>query len=184
MHRSFDAAVRMLLGRRITADDIAEIVVTMGRGQTAVLVYERPRNGLEAKFSEQFAMAAAVIFGRMGVAEVTDSVVQRPDIQAFFRKVRIEPVDEYDTRDPAHSPTERVVVRLKSGEVLDSGPVAVIRGHAHDPMSVDELWSKFTDCTAGTHARPEARDLFDRLQGIDALESVRELPTCAAVFAQ
>lgn len=183
MHRSFDAAVRMLAGRGIAAEDIAEIVVTMGRGQTTVLVYERPRNGLEAKFSEQFAMAAAVILGRMGMAEVTDRVVQRPDIQAFFRKVRVEPVDEYDTRDPAHSPTERVVVRLNNGEVLDSGPVAVIRGHAHDPMSVDELWEKFADCTAGTHTRPEARALFDSLRGIDALDSVRELPTCTTAFA-
>lgn len=183
MHRSFDATVKMLAGRRIGPDDIAEIKVTMGRGQTTVLVNERPQTGLEAKFSEQFAMAAAVILGRMGVIEVTDAVVRRPEIQAFFPKVRLNPVDEYDSRDPAHSPTERVELRLYNGEVLDSGPVAVIRGHANDPMSVEELWDKFGECTARTHTQPQARVLFDLLQAIDTLPCVRDLPTCAGISA-
>lgn len=182
MHRSFDAAVKMLAGRRLGPDDIAEIEVTMGRGQTAVLVNQRPKTGLEAKFSEPFAMAAAVILGRMGVAEVTDAVVQRADIQAFFPKVKLNAVDEYDTRDPAHSPTESVLIRLKNGEVLDSGPVAVIRGHAYDPMSVEELWEKFAECTARTHAKPEARRLFEMLQAVEELPSVRDLPTCETIF--
>jgi 2-methylcitrate dehydratase PrpD len=76
-----------------------------------------------------------------------------------------------------------VVLRLNNGDVLDSGAVTVIRGHADDPMSVDELWEKFADCTARTHSPAQARALFDRLQAIDALSSVRDLPSCAAVFA-
>jgi len=182
MHRSFDATVKMLAGRRIGPDDIAEIEVTMGKGQTTVLVNERPQTGLEAKFSEQFAMAAAVLLGRMGVNEVTDAVVQRPEIQAFFPKVKLNPVDEYDARDPAHSPTERVRIRLNSGEILDSGSIATIRGHAYDPMSVAELWEKFAGCTARTHTPAQARELFDLLQGVDELRSVRDLPTCKTIF--
>lgn len=182
MHRSFESTVKLLAGRRLGADDIAEIEVTMGRGQTTVLVNQRPQTGLEAKFSEHFAMAAAVILGRMGVDELTDAVVQRADIQAFFPKVKLNPVDEYDTRDPAHSPTERVRIRLKSGEVLDSGPVAVIRGHAYDPMSAAELWDKFAECTARTHTEPDARRLFGMLQAVEQLPSVRELPTCQSIL--
>lgn len=182
MHRSFEASVKMLAGRRIGPEDIAEIEVTMGRGQTTVLVNERPQTGLEAKFSEQFAMAAAVLLGRMGVEELTDAVVRRADIQAFFPKVKLKAVDEYDTRDPAHSPTERVRIRLANGEILDSGPIATIRGHAYDPMSVEELWEKFAGCTARTHTRSQAKKLFALLQAVDDLRSVRDLPTCEAIF--
>ena len=183
MHRSFDTVARMLAKRPTRAEDIAEIEVTMGRGQTGVLVNERPQTGLEAKFSEHFAMAAAVVLGHMRVEDLTDPVVQRPDIQAFFPKVKLRPVDEYDPRDPVHSPTERVLIRLTSGEVLDSGPIARIRGHAYDPMSVEELWDKFAACTARTHAQPAARQLFDMLQRIDALAAVHDLPTCERIFA-
>ena len=182
MHRSFDAAVKMLAGRKLKPDDISEIEVTMGKGQTGVLVNERPQTGLEAKFSEQFAMAAAVILGHMDVADLSDAVVQRSDIQSFFPKVKLNPVDEYDPRDPAHSPTERVLIRLNSGEVLDSGSIAKIRGHAYDPLSKDELWDKFSGCTARTHTKQQSRRLFDMLQTIDTLPSVRELPSCEAIF--
>ncbi len=182
MHRSFEATVKMLAGRRIGADEIAEVEVTMGRGQTTVLVNERPQTGLEAKFSGQFAMAAALMLGRMGVAELSDGIVRRADIQAIFPKVNLKAVDEYDARDPVHSPTERVVIRLKNGEVLDTGPVGNIRGHANDPMSVEDLWAKFAECTAQTHAEPEARRLFKLLQAVEALPSVRELPTCEKIF--
>ena len=182
-HRSFDTAVKMLAGRRLGPDDIAGIEVTMGRGQVVVLANHNPQTGLEAKFSEQFAMAAAVILGRMGVDVFTDETVRRRDVQAFFPKVKLIAVDEYDTRDPAHSPTERVVVRLSSGEVLDSGEITRIRGHAYDPMSPEELWTKFAECTAKTHAEPEARALFGQLQNVDTLRSVRDLPTCGKIFA-
>jgi len=184
MHRSFDAAVKMLTARKVKPHDIAEIEVTMGKGQTSVLVNERPQTGLEAKFSEQFAMAAAAILGHMDVADLTDAVVQRSDIQSFFPKVKLNPVDEYDPRDPAHSPTERVVIRLNSGEMLDSGTIARIRGHAYDPLSRDELWEKFRSCTARTHAEKDAKRLFETLQSIDTLPSARDLPSCNRIFVK
>ncbi len=182
MHRSFEAVVKMLAGRRLAAEDVVEVEVTMGRGQTTVLVNERPQTALEAKFSEQFAMAAAAILGRMGVPEFDDAIVRRPDIRAFFPKVKVKAVDEYDARDPVHSPTERVVIRLTNGEVLDTGPIRVIRGHAEDPLSTDELWEKFAECTARTHAPPEARRLFDLLQAVDELKSARDVPTCTTIL--
>jgi 2-methylcitrate dehydratase PrpD len=181
-HRSFDTAVKMLAGRNFKPDDIAAIEVTMGVGQVVVLANHNPQTGLEAKFSEQFAMAAAVILGRMSVDVFTDEIVRRPDIQAFFPKVKLISVEAFDERDPAHSPTERVVIRLKNGEVLDSGEIARIRGHAYDPMEPGELWTKFEECTKRTHTGKEARRLFELLQGIDSLPAVRDLPTCKTIF--
>lgn len=183
MHRSFDTVVKMLAGRGLRPDDIAEIEVTMGRGQTTVLVNDRPQTGLQAKFSEHFAMAAAVILGRMGVKELTDAVVQRADIQAFFPKVKLVGTEEYDTRDPAHSPTERVRLRLVDGEIMDSGPILSLKGHANDPLGREELWAKFAECTADTHATAAARRLFDLLQAIEQLPSARHLPACERLFA-
>lgn len=182
MHRSFDATVNLLQQNGVNAEQIEDVEVTMGRGQTAVLVNERPKTGLQAKFSEQFAMAAAAILGHMRIDDLTDPVVQRPDIQAFFPKVRLNAVDEYDARDPAHSPTERVVVRLQDGSVLDTGPIAVVKGHAYDPLTTEELWEKFKECTAKTHTNSGARLLFERTQQIASLRSPHDLPTCEGLF--
>lgn len=182
MHRSFESTAKMLAGRNIKADDVESVEVTMGKGQITVLCNARPQTGLEAKFSGHFAMAAAVILGRMGVPVFTDEIVQRPDIQAFYAKVKLIGVDEFDPRDPVYSPTESVQVRLKSGETLNTGPIAFIRGHANDPLSTEELWAKFAECTEHTHKKAEARALFDVLQKIDSLKSARDLPTCTTIF--
>lgn len=182
MHRSFAATVEMLRNRHLSADEIEEVVVTMGRGQTAVLVNETPQTANEARFSGQFAMATAVINGKMTVNELSDEVVRRPDIQSFFSKVKLNPIDEYDSRDPAHSPFDQVVIRLKSGEVLDTGKVTKIPGHAYSPLSTEELWEKFVECTAATHGEAEARDLFQAIQHLPTLASTAELKSAKNLF--
>jgi 2-methylcitrate dehydratase PrpD len=182
LHRSFAGTVRMLAGRSVDPDDIESVEVRMGRAQVTVLVYDHPQTRWEAEFSGQFGIAAAVILGKMGVPELADEVVQRPDIQAFFPKVKLIPVDEFDERDPVFSPTESVSIRMKSGELLESGPISSIPGQAHDPLTREQLWGKFRECTANTHSEDEAKVLFDLLQHIDSLPSVSALPTCTTIL--
>lgn len=182
MHRSFEATAAMLKGRNLRTEDVQDVVVTMGRGQTTVLVNERPQTAHEARFSGQFAMATAVIHGKMSVNELTDEVVRQPEIQAFFPKVRLDPIDEFDPRDPAHSPYDRVVIRLTSGEVLDTGKVSKIPGHALWPLTSDELWQKFSECTARTHSEAEARALFDLTQAMQSLAGMADLKSSSGIF--
>jgi 2-methylcitrate dehydratase PrpD len=183
MHRSFEAARALLAGRGVGADDIAEVTVTMGRGETDVLFNHRPQSANEARFSEEFAIAAAAILGHMGIAELSDAVVRRADLQAFYPKVRIATIEERDPREPAMAPYTRVRIRLMDGTLLDSGEVSRIHGHAWDPVGADEHWAKFAECTARTHSPAAARRLFDLLQQIDSLPSARLLPGAAGVFA-
>ncbi len=183
MHRSFEAAVKLLAGRGIGPTDIAEVRVTMGRGEADVLFNHRPGTADEARFSEEFAMATAVILGRMGVAELSNAVVQRADFKDFYPKVHIDTIDERDPREPAVAPYAQVRIRLANGSMLDSGQVSGIHGHPSDPVTAAEQWTKFQECTARTHTPAEARTLFDMLQQVETLASARALPTAASVFA-
>lgn len=182
LHRSFNGTVEMLAGRHIDPDDVESVEVRMGRSQVTVLVYDRPQTRWEAEFSGQYGIAAAVILGKMGVPELADEVVQRPDIQAFFPKVTLVPVDEVDERDPVFSPTESVKLTLRSGEVIESGPITSVPGGANEPLTAQQLWQKFRECTIKTHTEPQALELFDALQRIDFLTSTKELPTCTDIF--
>jgi len=182
MHRSFEATVKMLEGKGITGDDIEAVEVKMGRGQTTVLVNHQPTTRYAAQFSGEFAIAAAVLIGKMGVAQLTDAIVQRADMQAFYPKVKLTPLDEQDPRDPVFSPTESVTITLRNGQVMESGPVGTIRGHAADPLTTEELWEKFAACTTKTHPTKLAKELFSTLQTVDTLSSVNDIPTCLAIF--
>lgn len=182
LHRSFNGTLRMLEGRKIDPAEVESVEVRMGRSQVTVLVYEQPQNRWEAEFSGQYGIAAAVILGKMGVPELADEVVLRPDLQAFYPKVKLIPVDEVDERDPVFSPSESVKMTLFSGEVIESGPILSVPGQADEPLTREQLWGKFRECTAKTHSDDEARELFDALQRIDSLPSAQALPTRVGLF--
>ena len=96
-------------------------------------------------------------------------------VQALFPKVRITPVDDPDADDPLFSRSDSVRVTLSDGTVLAGKPVTHARGHAHNPLGMDELRLKFNDCVAG--ALPESRRdaLFERLAAAEKLTSVASL---------
>lgn len=172
-HRILDGMLDLIRRDRIAADDIAGVEVEMGETSAAILRNHRPQTGLDAKFSAQFAMAAAAIAGRCGMCELTDGFVQRADVQAFFPKVGVKPLTEKSTEEPIHSPFDRVRVTLRDNRALASDPVCFPRGHFKNPVDSGALWGKFADCVDG--APIDAKRLFDRLQGVDRLGSVTQL---------
>jgi 2-methylcitrate dehydratase PrpD len=173
VHRSLDAMLGLLQAEHVSADEIAGVEVEVGEAQAAILRNHRPQLALDAKFSAEFAMAAAAIAGHCGLREVSDAFVQRPDVQAFMPKVAVTPTFEKSADDRALAPADRVRVTLRDNRALASPPVSYPRGHFKNTVSTEVLWAKFADCVDGTPI--DARPLFDRLQRIDTLGSVAEI---------
>ena len=173
VHRSLDAMLDLVRKESVKADDIADVEVETGETQAAILRNHRPQSALDAKFSAEFAMAAAAIARRCGMAEVSDAFVQRPDVQAFMPKVSVRTTSAKSADDRALAPSERVRVTLRDNRELKSPPVSHPRGHFKNPVDAEVLWSKFADCVNG--APIDARPLFDRLQRIDTLASVADI---------
>ena len=172
LHRSIDGL--LALGR-FEASKVKEIELTIGKLQAGMLRHSRPQNALDAKFSAEFAAAAVVVAGRVGLAELSDGFVRSAPVQALFEKVRISPVDDPDADDPLFSRSDSVRVTLSDGTVLAGEPVTHARGHAHNPLGMDELRLKFNDCVGA--ALPDLRRdaLFEQLAGLEELSSVASL---------
>jgi 2-methylcitrate dehydratase PrpD len=146
-----------------------------------VLRNHRPKTALEAKFSAEFAIAAAALAGRCGADEVSDAFVTRRDVQAFFGKVHIHPLTEKDPEEPTRSPFDRVRLTLNDGGTVASHPVYEPRGHFKRGVARDVLWQKFAACAAATVSDDRAHALFDALQNLSRLSSITELrPTLAS----
>ena len=88
-HRAIDCMLDLVNGSPIKADDVKKITVNFSDYFATVLRNHQPDTGLAAKFSIEFAMASGIIAQRVGLRELTDGFVQRPDIQALMRKVEI-----------------------------------------------------------------------------------------------
>src|SRR5262249_60691129 len=81
-HRSIDAALDLVARHDLTPSKVERIHVSTGKTQMLMLRNARPQTGLEAKFSMQFAMAAALVARYAGVREFTDEFGHRPRGQA------------------------------------------------------------------------------------------------------
>ncbi|MGB7035335.1 MAG: MmgE/PrpD family protein [Xanthobacteraceae bacterium] len=173
-HRSIDAALDLVARYDLTPDTVKRIRVSTGKTQMLMLRNSAPQTGLEAKFSMQFAMAAALVARTVGLRELTDDFVRRPDVQAIFPRVVL---DGTDVTKPGSNfaPFDAVEITTVAGETLKSEPVEYARGSHECPLSRGELWNKFVDCL-GTEF-PDAKKtrafenlmMFDRLNGASAL---------------
>ncbi len=161
-HRCIDAALGLLERHDLSAEAVARIQVSMGEMQARMLRNSRPQTGLEAKFSIQFAMAAALVARRVGLAELTDDFVRRPDVQAIFQRVSISTTSEI-ANGGNFAPFDTVEIITAGGQRFASGPVAHARGSPQNPLSPTELFAKFCDCLGADFPDAKKSRAFERL---------------------
>lgn len=167
-HRPLDGVLDLRAQHGLTLADVRSVHVRTSAGALTPLIHARPQTGLEAKFSMQYAMAAALLDGAVGLASFTDEAVLRPEAQAFFASVT--------TDDSTDSPTfprwAEIELTLYNGTRLRKR-VDSLRGSAELPLTLQELRAKVQDCLAWGHARLDVGRLFDAALSIDRI-SVRQ----------
>lgn len=162
-HRAIDGALALFKDHPVAPEEVREIRVAISDRFATILRNHRPRTGLEAKFSMEFAMSSALVARRVGLPELSDEFVRRDDIQAMIERVAIDTTTEYDPDNSGAAPFDRVTVTLSSGRSLQGPPVRRATGHADVPLSDAELFEKFQGCLEAGGAGHQASTLFDRL---------------------
>ena len=166
-HRAIDGMLDLLRAQQVHGENVKSITVSTSRRNATILRNQHPQTGLEAKFSMQFAMAASILAGRVGLAELTDGFVQRKEVQALQRKVTIAPDDRPDPNRSGAAPYDLVVVETNDGRRLESARITDERGSPQLPLTTDELWVKFENCLAIGNPSLSARAIFDALLSIE-----------------
>jgi 2-methylcitrate dehydratase PrpD len=175
-HRAVDGALDIVKQKQPDVRNIRRITVSTSPRNAALLHYHLPQTALQARFSIEFAVACAVITGRVGLNEVADEFVRRSDVQALMKRVEIvfEKQKDSDSIMLGYAVHDGVVIEMNSGQRLESGPITRVRGDPDLPLTRDQLEEKFTDCLLAGGLGEQPR-LFDALLSIDRLRGVREL---------
>ncbi len=173
-HRSIDAALDLVQRHDLTPGQVERIEVSTGKTQMLMLRNSAPQTGLEAKFSMQFAMAAALVARTVGLRELTDEFVRRPDVQAVFPRVSLQGTP---TTKPGSNfaPFDAVEITTVGGKTLKSGPVEYAKGSHERPLTREELWSKFADCLGNEFSAVKKAKTFENLMMFDRLNAAGDL---------
>ncbi len=149
---------------------IAFIICNVGEGTVHRLweplaAKHRPATPYAAKFSTPFCIAVALLEGRAGFAQFSQSRIDDPALRALAAKVRyiVDPNDEYPRNFTGH-----VRITMADGTVYEHRQPHM-RGGARAPLSDVEIGRKFIDNAAYGGLTPEAAvSLRDHLAGLFA----------------
>lgn len=173
-HRVIDGVLDLARAHSVRSGDVEEIRARIGVAQASMLRNHAPATGLEAKFSLEFAVAAALVVGKVGLAELTDTFVGQQEVRSLMRKVRIETDASQCPIEPVFALNDRVQLVLRDGRVLDSGEIRFARGNAMAPLAPADLRAKFLDC-AGRADGVDGERLFAQLTDLQSVPDVRSL---------
>jgi 2-methylcitrate dehydratase PrpD len=149
-HTGLDAA-RRLRARGLTPDDVAEAVLGVA-GPTVRTIGEplevkrRPETGYQAQFSGPYLVALGLLGGHglgAGLEDFEDERVSRRDVRELMSRIRVIADERCDRIYPRQFPAVLTVRTHDGRELVEE--VLVNRGGPDDPLSDDELATKFRD---------------------------------------
>ncbi len=177
-HPAMGEMMRLIRQYDIKPADVEKVDIGANHAMVTALAHHHPTTGLQAKFSREFGIAILLLERKAGLAEYTDAVVQRPDVQEMIRRVNIY-VDPEAEQAGFDKMTSILKVHLKDGRVL-SGRAQFAKGSPANPMSYEEVAEKFRGCADFAKWPRQKADAV--IEFVKSMESAPDMSRMAAML--
>ena len=170
-HASIDAALQLRREHPLQLNEIVEVECTTGPQRPKVLIHHHPKTGLEAKFSLEYCVSIALIDGEITLDQFTDKRVLTPEIQNFLPRVKYSYPAELADKTGLNDLPRTVTVRLRDDKVFSS-KVWIPKGNPGNPMSKEELRSKFENCAQGVLSAKERAEIVRLVSNLEQIAEI------------
>lgn len=169
-HAFIDAALALRKAHAIAPEDVESMQALIGKDQIGIVCEpeagkRRPRNPYDARFSLHFAIAAALVHGRLTMDEISDTVIHDPRVVALCDRTTYS-IDGHSAYPRTYS--GELVIQLRDGRRLRHRE-EINRGSSARPLTRDEVLEKFRQ--TASRALPAAK-LEQTVLDVMALESM------------
>ncbi|MGI9075501.1 MAG: MmgE/PrpD family protein [Bryobacteraceae bacterium] len=178
-HPGMTEMLRLIKANNISATQVESVDVGTNRNMPNALIHHDPKSSLQAKFSMEFCMAALLLYGKAGLNQFTDEVVNRPEVQAMIKRIHfgVNPIAE---QAGYNKMTTIIDIHLNDRRTI-SGRADFGKGSPAIPMSYDEVAAKFEDCAAFAKWRQsKAKAIIDMVAKLEDITDVRSLALLCA----
>ena len=141
---AIEAALELQQNHPITPGNLKHIRVSTFH-EAVRLNCRSPLSTEEAQYSLPFPLAAALVHGRLGVAELTGTALKDPVVLQLGERVEMKENAKFNQRFPAKR-LARVEIETEDGSLFDSGEFEA-DWEASSPPSDSELRDKFQRLT-------------------------------------
>jgi 2-methylcitrate dehydratase PrpD len=150
LQRPISALSELKVAQSLDPADVERIRLRTPEATMTPLIHHRPRTGLQAKFSIEYAAATALLDDYQGFDAFTDAAATRPQAQALLEKVEVTTVPGGDWLLAGQLEVE---VQTRGGAVLMASQ-QYPPGSPARPPSDAELGAKLADCLIGLDTDP------------------------------
>ena len=152
------------LARGLAPGDVRRVVLRTPEATVAPLIHHQPDTGLQAKFSLEYAAAAALLDGYPGFASFTDEAVRRPAARRLTGLVETK-LDPGGTGLLDGELTAEIHTAGGVSEATQRFPP----GAPQRPAADAELAAKISDCVAGLGIDPASWTWGNAAQVLEGL---------------
>jgi 2-methylcitrate dehydratase PrpD len=180
-HAAVDAALDLRAHLALRAEDVAGVTVWTQRG-AAALDDPAPRSPEGAQYSIPYAVAAALVDGRLGVEQFLEDRLADRRIRELAARVEVRHDPALDAMYPARRPA-RVVVRTAGGAAHER-EVLVLRGSAEEPLTAGEVEAKFLGLAEPVVGAEPAGRILRLLQAVEGCADLAPLAEALGAVAR
>lgn len=169
-HPTLDVWDDFLLEHPLTPDEIESIYAGVSLLGPRELSCHHPVNCVQAKFSLEYAIAARLIHGEVGVQTFTDEKVLDPRIQSFMKKIDMQIDPELEKLGFIGTAPIRMRIYLKNGEKIALANDLAM-GNPEKPLTEAKFQKKFMNCVTPGAGETLAHRWWNTLQNIESASS-------------
>ena len=178
-HCAIDAVLALRREHGLVPAQVERIDVTVNRMSYDNLMYPKPATELEARFSMQYCIALALLYGRLALQDFTPAAIRRAEVRRWLPKMHMRhtrPGSKLSLVENGREPAN-VVISLKDGRRLERF-VQYPKGVLQAPLTAAELGAKLADCAHGRLRPAElaaVRALLDRFEELPDVRALMRL---------
>lgn len=175
-HTAVDAILKFRNQVDFRLENIVEIEVCVQPKFLKILFHHNPKTPLEAKFSMEFCISAALVFGQLGIKQFEGESIFNSQVRDLMKKIKMIPIDELKkvSEERGILAPVRLKVKLRGGEEFCE-TVLEARGGPSNPMSQNEIREKFKECASQILPALSVKRALETIEHLETLKDISDL---------
>jgi 2-methylcitrate dehydratase PrpD len=175
---SLEALSRIMKDEKLQAQEIKKITI---RSTTVTKLHVgwdyRPEGMTAAQMNLPYCLSVMALEGESFVDQFTETKIRDPKILEFVKKVEVVPDPELDRLGQGYRHAIVCQVETTGGRFFEKR-VEFAKGGPNNPISREEVESKFRKLAGKVLSEEKVRDLYLTIQNLEKIHSLSELSQC------
>ena len=175
-HPSVDAILKLKKEYCFNSQEVKAMECYICSRASSILGHKKPHNALQAKFSLEYCLVAALISGNLGINQFTDEAVSKSEVRGIMKKIsiKIDPhMDELAKKKNLLSPSKIKIILNNEQEV--SQTVGEAKGGPNNPLKWSELEEKFLECSHKLLSKNQVKKFCHRIRNLEEISNISDL---------